>query len=95
MDDEFRGKISRSGHCGRAHDERSLRLYLLLETGPADTLELTKCGASGVQRVRGRSNYRVRFNGREIVDHHVNHLAARSRERRYICWASSGRFKRS
>ncbi len=95
MDDEFRGKISRSGHRGGAYDEWSPRLQLPLETGPADTLELTECSASGLQRVRGRSNYRVRFDGREVVDHHINHLEARSRERRYICWASSGRFKRS
>lgn len=95
MDDEFRSKIAASGHGSGTNGERSSRLQLLLEAGSTDMLELPQRRSSGFQRVRGGSNHRVRLDEREIVDYHANHLPVRSRERRYICWASSGRFKRS
>ena len=95
MDDEFRPKIATSGHGSGTNGERGSRLQLLLETGSSDMLELPERRSSGFQRVRGGSNHRVRLDEREIVDYHANHLPARSRERRYMCWASSGRFKRS
>lgn len=95
MDDEFGLKIAASGHGCGTNGERGLRLQLLVKAGSTDTLELPERSSSGFQRVCGGSNHRVRLDEREIVDYNANHLPVRSRERRYICWASSGRFKRS
>ncbi len=85
MDDEFRWKIAASGYGSGTNGKRGSRFQLLLEVGSTDTFELPERRSSGLQRVRGWSNHRVRLDEREIVDYHANHLPARSRERRYMC----------
>lgn len=96
MDDELGGEIAPgAGDDGGADGQVLLETQAIQELRSTDPLEPPDRWSRGVEAGCRGPDDRVGLQEREIVHDHADHLPGASRERRYICVASSGRMSRS
>src|SRR5207245_2239978 len=96
VDHELRRQVAAAARDDRRPD-REILVYLqpAHELLPAHLLQAAHHGRRRVEARGGGADDGVGGEKRQIVHDHTDHLPAASRERRYICVASAGRFSRS